>query len=101
MNNSDLVLVAPNKDLLIQNGDFVFGESTNQEIANIINFTPGDLKQFLNVGVNINLYIDGNIANLQNNIKKQLIADGININILKVSLDPLGNLSINASGTRG
>lgn len=96
----DITLSKVNGDINISNGDFVINDTTNQEIADILSYANGELKQFPSVGVYLEGYEKGEINGLQNVIKKQLINDGIKVNLLNVNLDASGKLQVQVNGTR-
>lgn len=80
--------------------DFEYEDTTNQEITDIIVSEPGYWKEFPNVGCSLYQYQKGRTEGLYLKIKSQLQADGINIEVLDITLDASGELKINASGTR-
>jgi hypothetical protein len=47
------IMLDSNNDLLIKNGDFVIGESTEQEVARIIVLSKGGLKEDPILGPNL------------------------------------------------
>jgi hypothetical protein len=96
----DIQLNQINGDLNITNGDFTIGDTTYQEVADIINYFPGELKQFPSVGVGALSYQRGFVGGLNGIIQKQLINDGLVIDNLSVTLDALGKLAINVAAHR-
>ncbi len=100
-NSGDLQLTKLGGDLKISNGDFLFTDnSVQQNIQDILLAIPGDWIQFPLVGCALETYQDGQINGLDSIIKKQLISDGININIFNISLNSLSKLDINIIGSR-
>lgn len=100
-NNKDLLLESLDGDLLIgPNGDFVIRISTPQEEHDIIEYFPGEIHQFSNVGVGINSYINGQVNGLQNIVKKQLISDGLIVNKLVININSNSQLTIDVNCTR-
>lgn len=97
---ADIMLSELNGDLKISNGDFVIGDTTNQEVADILISNPGEWHQFPDVGCALINYQDGIPNGLQSLVKKQLIGDGLTINNLKISIDANGELNIEAACTR-
>ena len=72
-------------DLLIQNGDFVVGNSDNQNAEDIISSFAGEWKEFPFVGVGLIQYLksqDGQKA--VSIIKTQLQADGFDVKSVQV-----------------
>ena len=72
-------------DLLIQNGDFVVGNSDNQNVEDIISSFAGEWKELPFVGVGLIQYLksqDGQKAT--NIIKTQLQADGFDVKSVQV-----------------
>jgi hypothetical protein len=71
------VLFDSSNDLAILNGDWSIGESTDQEVEDIILSFPGYFKEFPLVGVGAPAYLKGpgNGQALQRNISVQLAAD--------------------------
>lgn len=75
-----------NQDLKIMDGDFVIGNSTDQNVELIFTTTPGELKEHLETGVAINRAINGNIDRfLDRTIRVQMAADGYEIDKLQIS----------------
>lgn len=68
-------------DLAERNGDFDIGESTEQNMQQILLAKPGYFKQFPEVGVDIEQYIndDKNLNVLKKQITEQLEADGMKV----------------------
>jgi len=78
MGNQKDILLDENNDLLIQNGDFVIGESEEQEIRCILQAVKNDYKQFPELGVNLVEAINNNDTEraLKQKIKLNLRMDG-------------------------
>lgn len=73
-------------DLEIKNGDFVIGDSENQSVELLLVSSPGDWKQYPQVGCDIQKSLKGNISRfLERNISVQLQADGFKIDSLEIS----------------
>lgn len=72
------IILDDDGDLLIQNGDFVVGESDMQHLQLIVSLANGSLKQFPLQGVGIMSYSgsSGQAATLRNSIKIKAEADG-------------------------
>ena len=78
MANQKDILLDENNDLLIQNGDFVIGESEEQEIKCILQSVINDYKQTPELGVNLieELNSSGSERALKQKIKLNLRMDG-------------------------
>lgn len=78
-------LLDENGDLLIQNGDFVIGESNDQEVATLLQLNKGELKEFPILGPGLIRLINGNISEieLKQIIKTELKRDGKSYQELK------------------
>lgn len=76
-------------DLLIEDGDFAVGVSTDQEIEDIMASAPGWWKQYPLLGVNINSYAGspGMDQQLQRLAELQLKSDGLQLITLTASLN--------------
>lgn len=64
------ILLDETDDLRIENGDFVIGESLDQEVSLIIRLNTGELKEDPVLGPNLIRMIKSNIS--QSEIKKQV-----------------------------
>lgn len=73
------ILLDEDNDLLIVNGDFVLGESEEQDIKMILQAVKNDYKQFPELGVNLVEHIEssGNSLKLKQDIKINLRMDDI------------------------
>lgn len=60
-----------NNDLLIENNDFVIGNSDEDHIVDIINSAQGDWKEYVLCGVNIDNYLNSSGVQLQ--LKQQIL----------------------------
>ena len=84
-NNID-ILDDSDGDLLIQNGDIVFGEADQQYIQDIMIAQKGHYKQSPAVGIGIRSHLKGNAGEkLRREIKLQLDADGFNVKQVTVN----------------
>ncbi|NNV54521.1 hypothetical protein [Limnovirga soli] len=82
-------------DLLIENGDFVFGESDMQHIQLILALEPGELKESPLTGVGIKKQINGSFDGaVRREIKLQLEADGYSTTNLVITPE---NITIDAT----
>ena len=83
-------------DLWIKNGDFVIGESEQQESDLIINTFQGNWFQYPLVGVGIVRYLAGTTPALQleNIIVQQLKADGFAVDSVSIVGTTLNNIKI-------
>lgn len=77
-------------DLLIQDGDLVVGDSDGQHVEDIFELEPGELKEYLLVGIGITKKINGLIdGQLRATANLQLIADGYTVNTLSITNDKI------------
>lgn len=87
------ILLDENNDLKIINGDFLIGESTNQNVELLFKTSPGEWKEHIETGIAIQRSNNGNLDRfLDRTIRVQMEADGYNIeklviNELGVSID--------------
>lgn len=72
------ILLDKDNDLLFQNGDFVIGESEQQDIKMILQAVKNDYKQFAEIGVNLveEINSSGSVRSLTQKIKLNLRMDG-------------------------
>lgn len=72
------ILRADEGDLVIQNGDFLIGESDQQHILDILDLQPGEVKEFPMVGFGAINYIKRIITadEFKRDLKLQLNYDG-------------------------
>ena len=87
------IMLDENNDLRIVNGDFLIGESTNQNVELLFKTSPGEWKEHIETGIAIQRSNNGNLDRfLDRTIRVQMEADGYNIeklviNELGVSID--------------
>ena len=75
-----------NHDLNIINGDFLIGESTNQNVELLFISTPGEWKEHIETGVAIARSDNGSIDRfLERTIRVQMEADGYKITKLSIN----------------
>jgi hypothetical protein len=89
------LLLDDNGDLMIQNNDFVVGDSTYQDIKLVIQSAPGEWRPFPTIGVNATNYLkspDASKDGLLNEIKKQVKAIGIPLK--SVYIDGNGDIKV-------
>lgn len=79
------ILLDENDDVRIENGDFVIGDSLDQEVGLILRMNKGELKEDPIVGCDLIRLINSNIteSELKQIIKLQLARDGKNYDDLK------------------
>lgn len=88
-------LLDQNKDLKIENGDFVLGDSTEQNLELLFISTPGEWKASVEVGIAIERALNGNLDRfVERTIRVQMDADGYKIS--KLQINQMG-LKINGS----
>ena len=94
------ILFDNNGDLAIFAGDFTIGDSTAQEVEDIILSYPGWWKEFPSVGVGAPDYLKspGDDQQLIGSILLQLKVDGKLMQDYSSSMDANGNLVINIDG---
>ena len=78
-------------DIIIKNGDFVTDESAEKHVQDILMASPGDYKQWPQVGVALVSKTDGGFTRakldqLKKQIKLQLNSDGIRANVINIKL---------------
>lgn len=77
-----------NDDLLIQDGDFVVGESTLQHQSLLIRLKKGELRQYPKTGVGVDDFLlDDAAGDIYLEIQRQLEADGNVIRGITVRLN--------------
>lgn len=90
---TDLML-DENMDLLIENGDFVIGESTLQHQMTLLLADKNDFKQHPDVGVGIESYLDDESpADMHREVRLQFSRDGMKVKSI-ITLE--GKLNIDA-----
>lgn len=72
------ILVDDNNDLLIENGDFVVGDSDIQHIDHIITAQPGEYKETPQIGLGVINYLKSNTTKtkFKRDLRVQLNFDG-------------------------
>ena len=92
----DILLTAIDGDLLVKNGDFLFGESDEQNIHDLINDAPGEWKEFLNVGLGINYYLNSRMdkTSITQAVRIQLQNDGFNTDKMVLLFDNINSTEI-------
>ena len=92
--------IAPSQaDLIFAGGDFATGDSTGQEVENIILAFPGWWFEFPTLGCAAANYVAGPNANqLRSNIAVQLTRDGKQMQGFTSSFTTNGQLVINCNG---
>ncbi|WP_228235941.1 hypothetical protein [Allomuricauda sp. M10] len=72
-------------DLLIQNGDFVIGDSLDQEVQAVLEMAQGELKEDPVLGADLFRMVHSNAteADLKQRVKLQLARDGKNYDEIK------------------
>jgi len=89
MENKDIKLgdVIQNNsvDLKFRNGDFIITDSLAQDIGLILKYGTGHLRQFVDLGVHIDLFNNGTwTQELKNKIRQELKKDGIQVKAIKL-----------------
>lgn len=89
-----------NSIMIDDTGDFATGDSTEQEVEDIIISYPGWWKQFPLAGVGLGAYSGspGNGQKLARSIRVQLQNDGKQLQTFSYNIDASGNLTINVNG---
>jgi hypothetical protein len=87
-------------DLSVSNGDFAVGESTLQEVEDLIMSYPGWWKEYPLAGCAAPNYINspGTGQQLSNSINQQLKLDGKTLSSFSASVNANGTLTINVNG---
>jgi len=87
-------------DLQMVNGDFSIGESSFQEIQDIIMSYPGWWKEYPLLGCAAPSYLNSPKIGqqLSNTIKQQLKLDGKTVSTISSSISPNGTLTITVNG---
>lgn len=84
---TDIVLDDQN-DILIENGDFIIGDTDNQNQKLIVIANKGEFKEFPEVGVGIqNMLSDDDPTDVLIEIKRQLEYDGMQIDDVSLTQD--------------
>lgn len=97
----DIILDTDGK-LLIKNGDFVINYSDAQHMKALLNDSPGEFKQFPNIGLNLKTYAGGplQITEVTRDVKMALTSDGYSANPLVIYDYSTGMLNIDTKATR-
>lgn len=82
----DMILDDDN-DLVVKNGDWLIGESTEQHLKVILIANKGEFRDapFFGVGLNNYLKGDGQQVALKREIEKMMTLDGMQVNKIQVS----------------
>lgn len=81
---------------VIENGDFVIGESTEQHQKLLLISQKGDFRQYPFIGVGIDNFLnDDEISDLGAEIQKEFEKDGMTVN--KVRVTDIGKVNIDAN----
>lgn len=80
---NDIVLT-PDYDLLVENGDFALADTLNQQIACLLESRKGDYRQYPDLGIGLCDYLlDDQINALQREAAVQLRRDGLRLTKLQ------------------
>ena len=98
----DIILDQKTNDLIIKNGDFLIGNSDQQEVNLIINTSIGNWFQYPLVGVSIINYLAGNITvrQLEQAIELQMKTDGFIIESIDIVGTTFTDFDINIMAHR-
>jgi len=89
------ILLNDDGSLLIRNGDFVVGESMNQQQAMLLIAHPGEFKMNPETGIGISdLLLGEELLEYRHRIRNQYMLDGLKIN--RLELYEIGKLKIDA-----
>jgi hypothetical protein len=100
-NSGDLKLASLSGDWLYTNGDLtITTNSVAQNEYDILQYFPGELQQFPNLGVGIIAYQNGTINGLNTAIRRQISSDGLIVNGLNISFNTAGVLDVNLNCSR-
>ena len=82
-------LLGDDEDLTIVDGDFEFGESTEEHQRDILLATKGSIRQFpaMGVGIRQELLNDASHDDLRRTIQMELERDGMGVERLRVDED--------------
>lgn len=84
------ILLNIDNDMQIANGDFVAGESLNQQVGLLLLFNKGELKQYPLTGVGIYELINTESADdIKNAVREQLKDDGLKLRALELTNNKL------------
>jgi hypothetical protein len=78
-------------DIVIHNKDFVFGNCDVQNISLLLQYAPGQLKDFPFSGIDIQSYLLDEVSEVEIDgaIRSGLVADGATVSTVKVSLEKI------------
>lgn len=80
------ILLDQNRDLKIENGDFVIDDSTDQNVELLFISSPGEWKEHIDAGIAIKRSSNGNIDRfVDRTIRVQMGADGYGITKLVIT----------------
>lgn len=83
-------------DIVIHNKDLVFGNCDVQNISLLLQYAPGQLKDFPFSGIDIQSYLLDEVSEIEidSSIRSGLVADGATVSTVKVSLE---NIEVDAN----
>lgn len=80
------VLLSTDYDLVIADGDFAFGDSTQQCVELLFVSTPGEWKEHIETGIGIKRLGNGSLDRfIDRTIRVQMDADGFKIKTLQLN----------------
>ncbi|TAE33327.1 MAG: hypothetical protein EAZ92_00630 [Candidatus Kapaibacterium sp.] len=83
-------------DLKTENGDFATGESTLQNQSLLFQTQKGEWKQHPTTGIGADDFVDDDdLVGFENEIRRQCVADGMEVETLEVFEDGSVNLKAN------
>ncbi len=78
------ILLGSNRDLLVVNGDFVIGDSDEQQQNMLLITKKGELKQNPDVGVGLSSFLkDDDTGSLITEVNRQFTKDGMIVRAVK------------------
>lgn len=84
------ILLNTDNDLQIANGDFVAGESLNQQVGLLLLLNKGELKEHPLTGVGIYEIINTeSVDDIKNAVREQLKDDGLKLRTLELTNNKL------------
>lgn len=90
------ILLDKDGDILIENGDFVIGDATNQNQELILIAHKGEFKESPELGVGIsNALLSENLQAITNSIRRNFEYDGMKVK--KLEINPNGSLTVDAN----
>jgi hypothetical protein len=82
------ILLGDDNDLIIRDGDFAVGDSTQQHQKHLLMAEPGDYKQNPLIGIGAQSYLDDEgPGDLLRAMRKELVRDGMIVQNLSVGSD--------------